>query len=134
MTLKWDYKKRTCDISMPGYVSNILSKFKHDAPRYPQHTPPAPSPMSKGEPLPIPITECSPVPGPISKGGPKTCPRTRCAPVPGAIYEGAPNSGSTPTGGYPEQVSTSTRRTGASLLTTRRRPTRSWHTRHQSLW
>jgi hypothetical protein len=24
MTLKWDYKNRTCDISMPGYVSNVL--------------------------------------------------------------------------------------------------------------
>jgi hypothetical protein len=23
MTLKWDYKNRTCDISIPGYVSNI---------------------------------------------------------------------------------------------------------------
>jgi hypothetical protein len=39
MTLKWDYKNRTCDISMPGYVSNVLSKFKHDAPMHPQHTP-----------------------------------------------------------------------------------------------
>jgi hypothetical protein len=39
MTLKWDYDKRTCDISMPGYVSNILSKFQHDAPKHPQHTP-----------------------------------------------------------------------------------------------
>jgi hypothetical protein len=39
MTLKWDYKNRTCDISIPGYVSNVLSKFKHDAPKNPQHTP-----------------------------------------------------------------------------------------------
>jgi hypothetical protein len=39
MTLKWDYDERTCDISMPGYVSNVLSKFQHDAPKYPQHTP-----------------------------------------------------------------------------------------------
>jgi hypothetical protein len=39
MTLKWDYDKRTCDMSMPGYVSNILSKFQHDAPNHPQHTP-----------------------------------------------------------------------------------------------
>jgi hypothetical protein len=39
MTLKWDYKNRTCNISMPGYVSNILSKFQHDAPKHPQHTP-----------------------------------------------------------------------------------------------
>jgi hypothetical protein len=39
MTLKWDYDKRTCDISMPGYVSNVLSKFQHDVPKHPQHTP-----------------------------------------------------------------------------------------------
>jgi hypothetical protein len=39
MTLKWDYKSRTCDISMPGCVSNALSKFQHDAPKHPQHTP-----------------------------------------------------------------------------------------------
>jgi hypothetical protein len=39
MTLKWDYDKRTCDISMPGYVSNVLSKLQHDAPKHPQHTP-----------------------------------------------------------------------------------------------
>jgi hypothetical protein len=39
ITLKWDYKNRTCDISMPGYVSNVLSKFQHDAPKKPQHTP-----------------------------------------------------------------------------------------------
>jgi hypothetical protein len=32
MTLKWDYKNRTCDISMPGYVSDIRSKFQHDPP------------------------------------------------------------------------------------------------------
>jgi hypothetical protein len=39
ITLKWDYKNRTCDISMPGYVSNVISKFQHDAPKYTQHTP-----------------------------------------------------------------------------------------------
>jgi hypothetical protein len=39
MTLKWDYKHRTCDISMPGYVSNVLSILQHDAPKHPQHTP-----------------------------------------------------------------------------------------------
>jgi hypothetical protein len=38
MTLKWDYKNRTCDISMPGYLSNVLIKFQHDAPKHPQHT------------------------------------------------------------------------------------------------
>jgi hypothetical protein len=39
MTLKWDYKNKTCDISMPGYVSNVLSKFQHDTTNHPQHTP-----------------------------------------------------------------------------------------------
>jgi hypothetical protein len=39
MALKWDYKNRTCDISVPVYVSNVLSKFQHDAPKHPQHTP-----------------------------------------------------------------------------------------------
>jgi hypothetical protein len=39
MTLKWDYKNRTCDMSMPGYVSNVLRKFQHDAPKHPQHAP-----------------------------------------------------------------------------------------------
>jgi hypothetical protein len=39
MTLKWNYKNRICDISMPGYVSNVVSKFQHDAPKHPQHTP-----------------------------------------------------------------------------------------------
>jgi hypothetical protein len=38
MTLKWDYKHRTCDIYMPGYVSKVLSKFQHDSPKSPQHT------------------------------------------------------------------------------------------------
>jgi hypothetical protein len=32
MTFKWDYNKRTCGISMHGYVSNVLSKFQHDPP------------------------------------------------------------------------------------------------------
>jgi hypothetical protein len=39
MSLKWDYKNRICHISTPGYVSNVLSKFQHDAPKRPQHTP-----------------------------------------------------------------------------------------------
>jgi hypothetical protein len=39
ITLEWDYEKRTCDISMPGYVNNVLNKFQHDNPKTPQHTP-----------------------------------------------------------------------------------------------
>jgi hypothetical protein len=39
MTLKWDYKNRTCDISMSGYIANVLRKFQHETPKHPQHTP-----------------------------------------------------------------------------------------------
>jgi hypothetical protein len=39
MSLKWGYKNRTFDISMHGYVSNMLSKFQHDSPKKMQHTP-----------------------------------------------------------------------------------------------
>jgi hypothetical protein len=37
-TLKWYYDRRMCDISMHGYISNVLSKFQHDSPKHPQHT------------------------------------------------------------------------------------------------
>ncbi len=30
--LKWDYKARTLDISMPGYILKQLQKYKHDSP------------------------------------------------------------------------------------------------------
>jgi hypothetical protein len=39
MTCKWDYKYRTCHISMPGYVANALIKFQHSILKHPQHTP-----------------------------------------------------------------------------------------------
>jgi hypothetical protein len=39
MTWNWDYKNRTCEISVPGYVANVLSKFQYDNPKYPQDTP-----------------------------------------------------------------------------------------------
>jgi hypothetical protein len=39
MTLEWDYQKRTCGISMPCYIANVLSKFQHDNTKHPQHTP-----------------------------------------------------------------------------------------------
>jgi hypothetical protein len=38
MNLKWDYKNRTCDISMPGYIANVLSKFQRDNPKNQQDT------------------------------------------------------------------------------------------------
>jgi hypothetical protein len=38
-TLQLDYRNRTCGISMPGYVTNVLRKFQHDKPKHPQDTP-----------------------------------------------------------------------------------------------
>jgi hypothetical protein len=34
MTLKWDYKNRKYDSSIPSYVSNVLRKFQHDTPKH----------------------------------------------------------------------------------------------------
>jgi hypothetical protein len=39
MTLNCDYQEKTCDISMPGYVANVLNKFQHAFPKQPQYTP-----------------------------------------------------------------------------------------------
>ena len=32
LILKWDYDKRTCDISMPGYIERALTRFRHPFP------------------------------------------------------------------------------------------------------
>jgi hypothetical protein len=39
ITLNWDYKNRTVDLSMPNYVSEPLHKFQHPAPYRPEHAP-----------------------------------------------------------------------------------------------
>jgi hypothetical protein len=39
LTLKWDYIKRTCDISMPGYIARALIRFGHTAPTIPKNSP-----------------------------------------------------------------------------------------------
>jgi hypothetical protein len=39
LTLDWDYKKRTVDLSMPGYIKAALNKYQHPAPARPEHTP-----------------------------------------------------------------------------------------------
>jgi hypothetical protein len=32
LTVAWDYKARTCDISLPGYIERLLKRFAHIAP------------------------------------------------------------------------------------------------------
>jgi hypothetical protein len=39
LTLDWDYKNRTVDLSMPGYIKAALHKYQHAAPVRPEHTP-----------------------------------------------------------------------------------------------
>jgi hypothetical protein len=35
LTLEWDYKNRTVDLSMPGYIKAALHKYQHAAPTHP---------------------------------------------------------------------------------------------------
>ena len=39
MYLKWDYDKRTVEVSMPGYVQKHLEELKHPVPNRLQHAP-----------------------------------------------------------------------------------------------
>jgi hypothetical protein len=39
LTLEWDYKNRTVDLSMPGYIKAALHKYQHAAPARPEHAP-----------------------------------------------------------------------------------------------
>jgi hypothetical protein len=39
LTLDWDYKNRTVDLSMPGYIKAALHKYQHGAPARPEHAP-----------------------------------------------------------------------------------------------
>jgi hypothetical protein len=35
LTLEWDYKNSTVDLSMPGYINAALQKYQHPAPARP---------------------------------------------------------------------------------------------------
>ena len=39
MTIRWDYKHRTVDVSMPGYIPRALQRLNHPTPDRPQHSP-----------------------------------------------------------------------------------------------
>jgi hypothetical protein len=39
LALEWDYKNRTVDLSMPGYIKAALHKYQHAAPTRPEHAP-----------------------------------------------------------------------------------------------
>jgi hypothetical protein len=48
LTLDWDYKNRTVDLSMPGYIKAALHKYQHPAPERPEHSPHAWNPPIYG--------------------------------------------------------------------------------------
>jgi hypothetical protein len=39
LTLEWDYKNCTVDLSMPGYIKAAFHKYQHSAPARPEHAP-----------------------------------------------------------------------------------------------
>jgi hypothetical protein len=39
LKLDWEYKNRTVDLSMPGYIKATLHKYQHAAPARPEHAP-----------------------------------------------------------------------------------------------
>jgi hypothetical protein len=49
LTLDWEYQQRTCDISMPGYITRVLQRFSHPTPTKPQHLPHASQKPSYGD-------------------------------------------------------------------------------------
>jgi hypothetical protein len=58
--LHWVYNARTVDISMPGYIKNLLQKYKHKLPTKPRNCPYTPAPKQYGAkahvPLPVDIS------------------------------------------------------------------------------
>ena len=46
--IEWNYHKRTCRLSMKGYINEVLLKYKHPKPLKPQHAPHAHRPIVYG--------------------------------------------------------------------------------------
>jgi hypothetical protein len=67
ISLKWDYKNRTVDLSMPGYVKEALAEFQHAAPTKPEHQPYRHNPPQFG--AKIQMTEPADTSAPLDKAG-----------------------------------------------------------------
>ena len=39
ISLKWDYSKRTVQLSMPNYINKMLQRYQHPKPTTPEHSP-----------------------------------------------------------------------------------------------
>jgi hypothetical protein len=66
LTLEWDYKNRTVDLSMPGYIKASLQKYQHPAPTRPAHAPHTWNPPINGAKTQF-VTETTTSPAPFDK-------------------------------------------------------------------
>ena len=48
ITLKWDYKNKTLDCSMPDYIKTGLERYEHATPTKPHHSPYQTAPQNYG--------------------------------------------------------------------------------------
>ena len=48
ITLDWNYNMRHVDLSAPGYVQRKRTKYQHDNPKKPQHSPYQAQPIQYG--------------------------------------------------------------------------------------
>jgi hypothetical protein len=48
LTLEWDYKNRTVDLSMPGYINAALHRYQHASPARLKHAPHTWNPLIYG--------------------------------------------------------------------------------------
>ena len=48
ISLRWDYKQRTLETSVPGFVNKALTKYQHPKPAKPQHAPAKADPIQYG--------------------------------------------------------------------------------------
>ena len=48
MSLNWDYKGQMVDLSMPGYINKVITKYQHTIPQRPQHHPYKYTPIQYG--------------------------------------------------------------------------------------
>ncbi|KAL7476830.1 hypothetical protein ACHAW6_002665 [Cyclotella cf. meneghiniana] len=57
ISLNWDYRKKTIDLLMPGYMDKTLKCFQHTPPSQPQHAPYKSAPLQFGTSHQIPLTD-----------------------------------------------------------------------------
>ena len=61
MHLQWDYKHRTVELSLPGYIKKALQRFQHTPPPRPEHSPHPWQPPNYGKPQTAPIPTTTPL-------------------------------------------------------------------------